>query len=395
MNENMDLMTAMQIIASAGLTITSSDGNVEAKPKKRVKGRRSKGSGSVYKLSGSRKKPYVASVTIGYDDEDGHQTRKSIGYFTTREEAQNALEVYNMQKKGLIKGNLVPTVEELEKNKVKCPTFKEIWDIIFEEDIEKKSYSTMINYKVSFNNLSEIHCMRVNEINLHILQPVFDKVMKDGSGHSKLNMMKVVCKAIFDYAMKYDYIEKDYTQFIQYKATNKNVRERTIFTTDEINNLIKNGSIEAKIVLIYIFTGLRPQELLGIRKENIHLDEDYMIGGMKTSNGKNRIIPIHHIIKKYIKELMENNNQFLIFDYCGRKAYEQYRSNIFNKLFDKHDPYDTRHTFATIAKLSNINEFARKKIMGHSCKDLTDDVYTHAPIQFLVKEVNKIKFENL
>lgn len=40
-----------------------------------------------------------------------------------------------------------------------------------------------------------------------------------------------------------------------------------------------------------------------------------------------------------------------------------------------------------------LSEYARKKIMGHSSQDITDDVYTHAPIKYLIQEVNKIKIE--
>lgn len=398
MNE-MNLMQAMRIVANAGLTVITSDGNIKAKPKKKVKNRRAKGSGSVYKLSGQRSKPYVACVTLGYDDVNGNQIKKPIGYYATQDEAQNALEIYNMQKRGLIKSaSFVPTIEDLKKDKVKCPTVKEIWNIVFDEEVSKKSYSTIANQKTAFLHLNKIHNMKINEVNLHVLQPVFDEIMKNGAGKSKLNHIKVVCKKIFNYAMKYDYVEKDYSQFINYEATNKPIRERKPFSNEEIRKIIKDGSTQAKIVLISIFTGLRPQELIGIEKKNVFIDENYIVGGMKTSNGKNRVIPIHNLIKPYIEELLTNNSTYLIYDYKGLNACQRYRKEIFsvlmNKLELKHDPYETRHTFATLAKLSNVNEYARKKIMGHSCNDLTDDVYTHAPINFLVNEINKIKIES-
>ena len=55
------------------------------------------------------------------------------------------------------------------------------------------------------------------------------------------------------------------------------------------------------------------------------------------------------------------------------------------------EPYDTRYTFSTIAKTSGADNSIRKKIMGHSCEDLTDDVYTHEPLSYFLKEINKIK----
>lgn len=394
MNEQMNLLEAMQIIANAGLSVVSSDGEIKAKAKRKVKSRRPKGSGSVYKLSGKRAKPYLASVTLGYSDEDGHQIKKPIGYYSTREEALNALEVHNMQKKGLINQvNIVLTNDEIQKDKVKCPTVKEIWDIVYEEEVEKKAPSTKNNYKTAFKHIEEIHHMKINEVNLHVLQPIFDKVMSEGAGYGKLNTMKVVFKAITKYALKYDYIDKDYTQYITIESTNEPVFKRTVISWEEINTLIKDDSREAKIILTSILTGVRPQELLSVKREDVHLEESYMIGGMKTDNGKERIIPIHNLIKPYVKELLKQNNKYLVFDYNGRKAYGEYLKVFYSKM-DDHYPYDTRHTFATISKMANMNEFARKKIMGHSCNNLTDDVYTHAPVEFLVNEINKIKIES-
>ena len=46
------------------------------------------GTGSVYKQKGKRRKPWIAVVTIGYD-EQGRQKRKSIGTAETKEKLMN------------------------------------------------------------------------------------------------------------------------------------------------------------------------------------------------------------------------------------------------------------------------------------------------------------------
>ena len=57
------------------------------------------GYGSVYKLSGKRRKPWIARKTSGWDiDEASEKTKqkyKTIGYFATRQEALTALANYN------------------------------------------------------------------------------------------------------------------------------------------------------------------------------------------------------------------------------------------------------------------------------------------------------------
>ena len=53
--------------------------------------------GSVYKLQGNRRKPWVACVTVAYQCKDGarHQKRKIIGYYETEEMAEFSLWNYN------------------------------------------------------------------------------------------------------------------------------------------------------------------------------------------------------------------------------------------------------------------------------------------------------------
>ena len=52
------------------------------------------GFGSVVKLSGKRRKPYLAKITAGWDD-NGKQIRKCIGYAKTKKEAIELLVKYN------------------------------------------------------------------------------------------------------------------------------------------------------------------------------------------------------------------------------------------------------------------------------------------------------------
>lgn len=366
----------------------------DQKKRKITKHRRSRGTGTITKLSGNRKKPFVAKITVGHDKSNGNQIQQVVGYFKSYQDAEMALNTLYLERKGLIeqKQSFNNTANNTIINK--SPTFKEIWDIVNDEQISKKSYSTRINYKVACDHLKKIWHMPIDKITLHELQPIFDDKMKEGSGASKMNTIKSVCKAVFTYAMKYDYISKDYSQFITFEDSSKEKKYRITFNKEEIQKLFEANTLSSKIVLIYIYTGLRPQELLNIQPKDVHLEEGYMIGGIKTSNGIDRIIPIHNCIKPFIKELYEAKNKYLVYNFKGRKAYEKYRSIIFPEamscLNQKHEPYETRHTFATLCEENNLNEFLVKKMMGHSCNDLTKDVYTHASIERLVQEVNKL-----
>ena len=73
------------------------------------------------------------------------------------------------------------------------------------------------------------------------------------------------------------------------------------------------------MILVGIYTGLEPIELINIKNENIHLEEGYIIGGTKTKAGTNRIVPIKSEIKSIIVKKYNPNNQYLFNDYNAFK----------------------------------------------------------------------------
>ena len=57
------------------------------------------------------------------------------------------------------------------------------------------------------------------------------------------------------------------------------------------------------MVLILLYTGIRAEEFLILENKNIHLDDQYVITGVKTDAGKSRIIPIHNDILPIIQNI--------------------------------------------------------------------------------------------
>lgn len=132
-----------------------------------------------------------------------------------------------------------------------------------------------------------------------------------------------------------------------------------------------------------IYTGIRPNELFKISEYN----EDYFVTGSKTKAGMNRTIPIHNDILDIYK-----NIRYCIDDINKNSFYTVFKNEL-TRLNINHYPYDTRHTFATQWKLSKADDLVRKKIMGHSEKDLTNNIYTHLDIEFIKAELNKVVFK--
>ncbi|WP_020006835.1 site-specific integrase [Salinicoccus albus] len=75
----------------------------------------------------------------------------------------------------------------------------------------------------------------------------------------------------------------------------KKKSSRKPFSLDEIDKLWNNVHRldDIDTVLIMIYTGLRPGELVEVKNKNIYLEERYFRGGFKTEAGTNRLVPIH------------------------------------------------------------------------------------------------------
>jgi len=383
--------------------------------------RREKGSGSVTRLTGGRARPFMASVTGERDPLYGTQKNIPLAYFEQKKQAEKFLDLYVMERDGLcepntaynyvlsVKGTFAKSNSSQTSlhqnnraystnqgvktmlhivNTSKCPTVADIWEKLFSSDLAHLSDSTKRNYVVAYNHLQHLHNMRIDKVRLKDIQPLFDKAMEEGTGHSKMNVMKIVLNYIFKYAIKYDYTEKNYAAMVVFRETldEKDKRSKKPFSKDTIKILFENDhDIIVQSILVMIYTGMSPSELLQLERKNIHLEDRYMIGGIKTSNGINRVIPIHECIVPYIENLMSSKVIGLSYS-----RYFALFSEIKNNLKFECTPHSGRHTFATLCNEYELNDFLVKKIIGHSAKDLTKDVYTHVDTQRLIVEVNKL-----
>lgn len=369
--------------------------------------RRPNGSGTVVKLSGRRRKPFCARVTLDERNPiNGEKKQLVIGTFETYQEALNALSLYSLTKNNTISKKEAMEIDPVvyqkvqEKMSKKVPTFLDIYYILDKDDFSSLSPHTQNNMHGAIKHLKKLHYLKIDQITLRMIQDVFDE---DGSNHGTQVHMKTICTKVFRYAVVNQYIDcnDDYTSYIRVPKYEESDMHRP-YTINEILALKKADTPEAHIMLIFIYTGVRINELLNINRDNIHIDEkcdddgterliSYMITGSKTKAGKNRIVPIHDDIKQYvIDELLKSEKRLVDVSYPNFTN----RTVLIkvNKLLNTHHTmHDTRKTFATLCQMNNINVYIRKKVLGHRMNDITFDVYTNESKNRLWTEINKIK----
>ena len=336
------------------------------------------GYGSISRLSGKRRRPFIVRITTGFDI-NGRQIMKVLGYCHTQAEAIKALANYN------------DNPYDINLNDI---TLKEILDRFMENKKGKVEKSSLKSYRVWYNYLRPLYSKRMKDIRTFELQNFINSLSHLSTGSLKL--VKSFIRMLFKDAMEMDIINKDYSEYIKLPKYKK-VIERKIFTEEEIALLWDNIKIldYADAILILIYTGMRINELLKLKKKNVNLENNTITGGSKTDAGKNRIIPIHPKILPLITKRMANKTDYLIPNKkeSGAYIYNNFRQNEFVKIMKQlgieHTVHDTRHTFATMISDVSDNENAITGIIGHTNINMTKK-YTHTNIEKMRKEMEKI-----
>ena len=352
--------------------------------------RRANGAGSVYKLSGNRRKPWVAQITLGY--EHGKRLYKIVGYYETKAKAEQAISL----------DAVMPASENASM------TLKQLW----EEWKTTRAYTDLSKqqqycYKAAYGYMSQYYNIKYADLRLRQFQNMVDRAHVAGKGASTMKKIKTLAGVLSHYAKSQDIIRKVYSDEVRIPKTVKPKIE--IFSETEIK-LLSNNDAEPLIdtILIMIYTGMRITELLTLTKFNVDLQNMLIVGGIKTEAGKDRIIPIHPKIQKYVTNRYNSAENYLIeYDKAvgNKKAgtyrterrrypYQNYKDAYYLALerigIRRITPHKARHTFATMLSASCKDRKAMALILGHTDPGFTEMVYDHPDRDRLKKAISAI-----
>lgn len=334
----------------------------------------SNGSGSVYKLKGKRRKPWIVRVTIGYTL--GKQVRKIVGTFETKREAQRALLNY-CDNPLLYSGK----------------TFKDVKDLWWDGYCKKVSATTLETRLTYLKKFDVLNDKKIRDINLSLLQNFFDNL--DVAWGTKINL-KSILNMIFDYALKYEFIEVNKIHLIDLGVKSK-VVVRRIFTQKEIDILWENANSKSVVrtILILIYTGMRIGELLKLKNDDINFEHNVISIRESKTNAGIRTIPISSKIVPLFKADVNSEEEYFLQGRSGKENYTGF-SYKFEKCLDtlgidSHTIHDTRHTFASLLNNANANSTSIIKLIGHTDFKTTENIYTHKDIEELRKAVDLLQ----
>ena len=328
------------------------------------------GYGAVINLGKGRRKPYAVRLTVDYELNmvDGipraTQKYKYIGYYSTRKEAVIALAKYNTNPYDLSMSDI---------------TFAQVYDIWFNNrfaDGEKPA--TYYSYSAAYKKCAPVANMKLRDIKTTHLQQLFLPELSKSS----LNNIYVVCNYIFEWGIQNDVINKNYVSYVNIPKT-KSSNKHTLFTADEINILWNNTNNHiAQAALMLIYSGLRIGEFMALTPEDIDLDKKSInIGKSKTKAGI-RIVPI----ADKTLPLWQNWQPVT----SSTPTYRELWNKNMSELGIQHLFHDTRHTCVSLLTAAEVPMPIIQKIVGHSGKNVTENVYLHLELPTLLEAINKI-----
>lgn len=347
------------------------------------------GTGGVYKIGKHRRRPYIVIKTVGWEIDEStgklRQKRLIIGYAKTKLEGMQMLAEFN------------DAPYDLENCK---KTFSEVYEAWSKEKFPTISKSNVHGYQASYAACQPLHNRVFKDLRTNDLQHVIDTC---GKNYPTLRKLKVLLNQLFDYAMKHDICAKDYSQYVdilKFKDKNPNQKSRDRLSDENIAALWEaKNNIYVQIILMLIYSGVRVSELLDLKKEQVHLEEQYFdVIKSKTQNGIRKVPIADKTLPFFQGWFASSDSPYLLHTPDGkhfvyRNYYDSYWKPAIETVGISSDitPHFCRHTCISLLAEARVEPTVIKTIVGHSgAMSLTESVYTHLQIQTLLDAINLI-----
>lgn len=335
---------------------------------KRKKKKRVNGSGSVCRKPGNRSKPWEAQKAGVY-----------IGAYATKYEAEQAL----------LRLADLPISETLNL------TFEQVYQKWFPEHSRTITAKGAEGYATAYKHCQSLYPRIFRKLRTSDFQGIIMEMEEKGLSNASCAKVLQLFGQLSAWAIREEICHTDYSRFVQLTPQQKT--EKPVFSAGHIAALQSSALPAAKIALLLIATGCRPNELFSVPLSNCH--GSYFISGSKTEAGRNRIIPVSALglpaYQSLLASATQNGCAKLIDAYAGNHTYSNFAKRDWKELMaslgiEGMTPYNCRHTFATLAVKSGVKPEILQRILGHSDYNTTATIYTHLDIVAILEESKKV-----
>ena len=335
--------------------------------------RRANGEGSVIR----RGKSYSIRITTGWTLKDGRAVQQFAekGGFKSQKAALEYMPKLREE----------ATRPHSSYEKI---TFEELYDKLIERHAKRVSKSTMGCYVSAHKHFSEIYSLPFSDLNTEDWQLCIDDCP---NGIRTKQNMKALGTLMYKLAAELRVFgvntETNFASLVWLPTDDSESRQP--FTLEELGKIKAGASAGIRYadwILAMCYTGFRPSEFLALKKDAFDADRWTLRGGAKTEAGKNRIVPVHPLIRPIIAKQMFASGEYLFSVHkdkpttldnfrqaCFYPALEALGIQTVPKPREKPErtPYSTRHTFATLMKSVKGSDKDKAALMGHTSFEMT------------------------
>ncbi len=354
-------------------------------------------------------------ITVECGIINGKRKRKSVIFYGSKQEAK------------IKEIELIKEIREnkdcfLQKEKL---TFLELVNIYLEDYCKDNlKENTIYGYKNLLKViLPELGSLKVKDITTHTLQRYYNKLKREnGYCSNTIRHHYVLINSIFEIGIKWQLVSTNPNKRIE--KPKANAKKAKIYNYEQLNKFLEVLDLEPIYyqapMLLCIDTGMRREELNGLKWENVDLErgiirvrevrlavgKDIVVTTPKTDNS-NRDIDITqkslHALKK-LKEYQNNlanvlgnkwnDTGYVFVNDSGLPYYPDTLSKIFKKIVKKYNLDDLtlhqlRHTCASLLLHSKEDIVSVSERLGHSNVSTTLDIYAQIVEELEEKSITK------
>lgn len=206
--------------------------------------------------------------------------------------------------------------------------------------------------------------------------------------------IKTILGKLWDYAMAEQYVTVRLPDFIELPKLEEDEPEP--FAETEIHSLWKgyaDGDTFAGYILVMIYTGMMPGELMGLKLDMIDWQRKEIVGaGLKTRVRKGTPLVLADIILPVLDDLCQKSESKKGKVLCMNKDrfYVEYYKCLERNNCRRLPPYSCRHTTGTALALAKNIPSVIQKVIRHA-KFSTTQKYIHPDTDSMKEAVNSLQ----
>lgn len=349
--------------------------------------KRANGTGTVFRYRGG----WAIEYTAGWEPSADGLRRKSHrkSGFKTSKDAEEALAVLRA------KFESMEADASSSDRKIIVKTVSDLWESYSSSELPKRGKSTQDAYNIAWRKRIKgaigdrpIDSVTLDDLNALVMNCTYDPA-KD---------VRDLMSILFQRAI----VDRQTTVNPTTLMTMPEQRGQEVvpWSPDEVSALWRawgNGERVSGYCLLMIYSGMMTGELLRLKEDMIHWDEQQISGcGLKTK--KRREMPIHfpNIIEPILRELCatksgKRGEEGYILDVSERVFYDRFKK-MKSALGIRPEviPYSSRHSTGTELSLMGVQPAVIIEIMRHKNYTTTLRHYTKLPSDVLVSTLNQM-----